>query len=144
MDHGFQYIMESHPLALEADYPYTAQDGTCNQEEQRQASGSIKGFEDVPVNSVSQLKAALMKNPVSIAIEADSDAVFHYKSGVIDKNAGCGQQLDHGVLAVGYGDGYFIVKNSWGSSWGDSGYFKISDDDSNVCGILSNPSYPTA
>jgi cathepsin L len=74
---------------------------------------------------------------VSVAIEADKISFQQYQSGVITGNE-CGDQLDHGVLAVGYGsiDGeeYFLVKNSWGESWGDQGYVKIGTN--NVCGIL--------
>ena len=58
----------------------------------------------------------------------------------------CGTSLDHGVLAVGYGTEngteYFLVKNSWGASWGDKGYVKIAMAD-NICGVSSQPSYPT-
>jgi C1A family cysteine protease len=68
-----------------------------------------------------------------------------YTGGVI--TSGCGQNLDHGVLAVGYGTeagiDYFLVKNSWGASWGENGYVKIAASDDNVCGILSAASYPT-
>ena len=86
---------------------------------------------------------------MSVAIEADQTAFQLYKSGVLTE--GCGSSgiaptvLDHGVLAVGYGseDGqdYFLVKNSWGSSWGDKGYIKLGTN--NVCGILDQPVYPT-
>jgi len=66
-----------------------------------------------------------------------------YKSGVITGSS-CGKKLDHGVLAVGYGTlegkDFFLVKNSWGPSWGDHGYVRIGTDD--VCGILEDPSYP--
>ena len=143
MDNAFRYI-ETAPLELEADYPYKAVQGTCEYQKGK-GSGTVADYVDVAHNSPSQLKAALMKNPVSIAIEADDFVFQHYTGGVITSD--CGQQLDHGVLAVGYGnDGdqeYFIVKNSWGSSWGDNGYVKISTSSKNVCGILSNPSYPT-
>jgi len=60
-------------------------------------------------------------------------------------SASCGQQLDHGVLAVGYGtesgQDYFLVKNSWGASWGDAGYIKLGSAD--ICGMLNQPSQPT-
>ena len=60
----------------------------------------------------------------------------------------CGEHLDHGILAVGFGtdpvDGeYFICKNSWGASWGEGGYLRISSSSGNICGILTQPSYPT-
>merc|ERR1711907_541549 len=90
-----------------------------------------------------QLRAALAKGPVSVAIEADQFVFQGYTGGVI--TSGCGTQLDHGVLAVGYGtengQPYFLVKNSWGPSWGDEGYVKIGQN--NVCGILQQASYPT-
>ena len=62
----------------------------------------------------------------------------------------CGTSLDHGVLAVGYGNengkDYWLVKNSWGTGWGEKGYFKLKRDDANgpgMCGILLSASYPT-
>ena len=55
------------------------------------------------------------------------------------------RELDHGVLAVGYGPGYYIVKNSWGPSWGESGYIQLATGEGGAgeCGLLSDPSYPT-
>merc|ERR1711998_645776 len=100
---------------------------------------------DVRVGSKSQFKAAVAQQPVSVAIEADQMAFQAYTSGVI--SSGCGTQLDHGVLAVGYGtmDGteYALVKNSWGASWGDEGYVRTSIDN-NSCGVMNSASYPHA
>ena len=82
---------------------------------------------------------------MSIAIQADQMAFQHYTSGVL--TSGCGQQLDHGVLATGYGtsdDGvdYWMVKNSWGPEWGANGYILIERSSANLCGVLSSASYP--
>jgi cathepsin L len=143
MDNAFKYI-EKNPLELESDYAYTARGGTCKYSSTL-GKGLVKSFVDVQAGSPDQLKAALNISPVAVAIEADQSAFQMYTGGVITK--GCGQSLDHGVLAVGYGtlngEGFFLVKNSWGASWGDKGYVRISDSTANVCGILSAASYPT-
>jgi len=144
MDYAFKYI-ETAPLELEANYPYKGVSGTCSYSKTK-GVGAVKSFTDVKTDTTgAQLKAALAKGPVSVAIEADKMAFQGYTGGVITGSA-CGTQLDHGVLAVGYGteDGvdYFLVKNSWGASWGEKGYVKIGQE-GNVCGILSQPSYPT-
>lgn len=141
MDYAFKYI-EGSPLELEGDYPYHARDMTCTYNKSK-GVGKVKSYKDVSRDtSGAQLKAALAKGPVSVAIEADQYVFQGYHSGVI--TSGCGTRLDHGVLAVGYGtesgQEYFLVKNSWGASWGDAGYVKIAP---NQCGITMQPSYPT-
>ena len=147
MDDAFKYIIANGGLDSEADYAYTARDGTCNKAKEAKKVGSITGFADVPQNNENQLIAAVNKNPVSVAIEADQQAFQLYKSGVFD--AACGTQLDHGVLAVGYGTesgkDYWIVKNSWGTTWGDQGYILMAQHKgaSGICGINMMASYPT-
>lgn len=144
MDNAFKYI-EQAPLELEADYPYTARKAFSCKYDSSKGVGKVGNYVDVRSDSTgANLKAALAKGPVSVAIEADKAVFQSYTSGVITGSS-CGTQLDHGVLAVGYGtesgQDYFLVKNSWGASWGDQGYVKIGTN--NVCGILAQPSYPT-
>merc|ERR1712080_509308 len=134
---------ESTNIASESSYPYTARDGSCKSSFTTAIPrGGVTGYTDVSSSSNS-LQSALNSNPVSVAVEADQSAFQSYSGGIV--SSGCGTNLDHGVLAVGYdsSQGYFLVKNSWGKSWGDAGYLKISTS-GNVCGIHSDASYATA
>jgi len=149
MDYGFKYIMDNQGIDTEDDYPYEAKDGTCNTEKASHHVSTIKSFQDVESKNAEQFKAALAQGPVSIAIEADQQAFQLYKSGVFD--SACGTKLDHGVLAVGYTDEYFIVKNSWGKTWGMEGYIQMTANPtvrgggkSGQCGMFVQPSYPIA
>jgi len=92
--------------------------------------------------------AALNSQPVSVAVEADQDAWQLYSSGVVKD--GCGDALDHAVLITGYDntENAWYVKNSWGTTWGMSGYIWIGADGlanggNGVCGILSCGNIPT-
>jgi len=140
MDNAFKYI-EKNPLELESEYGYTAKQGKC-QYDSSKGEGKVANYKDVSQGSWDQMQAAIAQQPVSVAIEADQMVFQGYTKGVITK--GCGQQLDHGVLAVGYGtldnQEYILVKNSWGASWGDKGYVRIAPQQ---CVILMSASYPT-
>jgi len=146
MDQGFQYIIDNGGICSESAYPYQAADGTC-QSSSCSSVATISGYTDVTADSASSLRAAIAQQPVSIAIEADQSGFQFYSGGVF--SGAFGSNLDHGVLAVGYTQGSFwLVKNSWGASWGESGYIQMTDDASlnggaGQCGILSDPSYPT-
>jgi len=130
----------SHNVATESSYPYRAVGGTCKTSYTTAVpKGGITGYKTVS-QSTSALKSAIQNGPVSIAVEADQMAFQLYSGGTI--TSGCGTNLDHGILAVGYGDSYYKVKNSWGTSWGNKGYAQISTS-GNVCGIHSDASYPT-
>ena len=145
MDSAFSYAVD-HGMCSEIDYPYTAAGGSCSK------CGpvvAVKGCQDIQANNQIDLKKAVIKGPVSIAIEADTRIFQSYSSGVITGSS-CGTNLDHGVLIIGYGveNGikYWLVKNSWSDSWGDKGYVKIERSDSTsdpgVCGIAMQASFP--
>lgn len=150
MDDAFKFIIKNGGLTTEANYPYTAADGTCNTHKSGSHAATITGYEDVPANSEAALLKAVAKQPVSVAIDAGGFAFQFYSSGVFTGD--CGTDLDHGVAAVGYGttsDGtkYWLVKNSWGSSWGEKGYIRMERDvdaKEGLCGIAMQASYPTA
>ena len=93
------------------------------------------------------MMAALNTQPLAVAIEADKMVFQTYKSGVLTSSK-CGTNLDHAVLAVGYGteDGqdYWLVKNSWNTTWGDQGYIKLGRDSTDgTCGVQIDPNQPT-
>jgi cathepsin L len=136
MDNGFNFA-KGTAVATEDSYPYTAKDGSCKSSFTTAIpQGGVTGYTDVE-KSASGLQSALNNAPVSVAIQADQAAFQQYTGGVI--TSGCGSQLDHGVLAVGYDGNTIKVKNSWGSSWGVNGYVSM---DASQCGITTSASFP--
>jgi len=149
MDYGFQYIIDNKGICTEASYPYTAKDGTCKSTTCTKSGVTVTGFTDVPTDSETALMAAIAQQPISIAIEADQASFQGYTGGVL--TAACGTQLDHGVLAVGYGaegtNDFYKVKNSWGADWGAKGYVMLGrgakyNGNKGQCGIQMDPSFP--
>jgi len=148
MDGAFQYAI-NNGMCTEDDYPYKATDGTTWNTDCGNAIVRFSDCKDVPANNEIALKEAVSIGPVSVAIEADTRTFQLYTSGVLTSTE-CGTNLDHGVLITGYGRenglDYWNVKNSWGVSWGESGYVKIgrsdSTKDAGVCGIAMQPSFP--
>jgi C1A family cysteine protease len=143
MDNAFEWIEKNGGVCSEADYPYEGADGSCKTSCTKVPGTTIKSYVDV-AKTEDALMAAVAQQPTSIAVNANMFWQL-YSGGVL--SALCGAKLDHGVLAVGYGtDGkdYWKVKNSWGSSWGESGYIRVQrgKGGSGECGILTSASYP--
>jgi C1A family cysteine protease len=142
MNSAFSWVKSNGGLCSESAYPYKARGGTCQKSCTKVST--ISGYKSVTRGSESALGTALAGRPIAIAIEADQTAFQYYRGGVMDGT--CGQRLDHGVLLVGQGtDGkaYWKVKNSWGTSWGESGYIRLVQG-KNQCGLTNQASYPTA
>jgi len=127
-------------------YPFTGYWDSCWD---KIGSGKVKVTQQikVPPKSVEQLKAAIMVSPTVVAVDGTDYPFVHYMSGIIT-DASCLQIAEtHHVLAVGYGEekgqGYFILKNSWGADWGEHGYLRIGTgtDGEGICGILHNSEY---
>ena len=150
MDNAFKYVINNGGIDTEADFPYHAFAlwRTCPADKEGNHAVTITDYTDVPTKNKDALLQALSAQPVSIAIEADHFVFQNYRGGIITEDT-CGDTLDHGVLAVGFDTTadtpYWIVKNSWGASWGESGYVRLAinvTDTSGQCGILEHPVYP--
>ena len=147
MTGAFEYV-EKNGLEKEDDYKYTGKDGTCGADKTKAISDlTVKSHTKVPKADSDQLKAFLLKQPVAIGL--DANIVQFYMFGVINYLP-CSTEINHGVLLVGYdvswfGTPYWLVKNSWGSWWGESGYFKIRRDSGKgvgKCGLTEQASVP--
>jgi len=178
---AFEYS-KGQCLSAEADYPYQSGeegDTLACKTSARSPAVCHDGYVELPVNNYTALFDAIQDGPVAISVAAGERAFMLYESGILDSKS-CGYTQDHAVTLVGYGTykvflgkdvDYWIVRNSWGSSWGEEGFIRIrrfgegkepcgEDDDPldgdacegddaprtycGICGILSSSSYPTS
>jgi len=144
---AFAWINQNGGIDTERDYPYTAQNGYCDQYKQQRKVSVTHKYVNIQSYSDQQLVAALQRGPVSVLVDAHQGGNFqHYRSGIMTSS--CGVNLDHAVLAVGYDSQSYYVKNSWGTWWGEQGYIRMGrypgDTGYGKCGILMQPSQPVA
>ena len=137
--------LQDNMLMESKNYPYTSGNGgygeTCNYKPDLAIGETLRGYFTVAPSTLG-IKTALLGGPVSSAVSASSTTFLSYSSGIIT-TADCGTNVDHCVAIVGYGDTYYIVKNSWGTEWGESGYVRVGfGDGAGICGINLNVMYP--
>lgn len=143
---AYAYIEKAGGLATEEDYGhYLAVDGKCHDKTTKK-SVQIKGFYNVTTNDPKEMQLALFKyGPLSISVDASPKTFTFYSHGVYYDKKCSSTDLDHSVLAVGYGvlngERFWLVKNSWSTYWGNDGYILISQRD-NVCGVMTAPTSP--
>jgi len=135
---AYNWIKSNGGLCDQTSYPYTGRDGSCKKTCSPVAK--ITGFTGVGKTDQAHVDA-VTKQPLSIGIDASARGFQQYKSGVF--SGPCGTSLNHAVLTVGYNAQAFIVKNSWGTSWGDQGYIQMARN-KNVCGMFNVVNYPNA
>lgn len=151
---GFTHVafdfIKQYGLTTEAIYPSKADNGTCNTKKKDNPVVKISDYKDVPANNEKLLMDAVASVPVAVMIDGGDPGFQFYKAGIFTGQ--CGTELNLGATVVGYGtsnDGvnFWIVKNSWGTEWGEEGYIRMQKDvdaKEGLCGIAMEASYPIA
>jgi cathepsin L len=138
---AMQWVISQGGLDLESCYPYTAQDGTCAS---AQCTPQLKVSSTTGIaQSESSIYTALQGAPLSICCDASSWS--NYNGGVL-AGSSCGDNVDHAIQLTGYNSGqggYWIVRNSWGTSWGEAGFIWLQYGQ-NTCDITSEVTLATA
>jgi len=143
-NNAYEYLKENKTMNA-SDYPYTGKQGECKND---QSKGVAQVATYDRAIGTKQNLAQLYRQPLNVAVAAGNDAFRSYSSGILTDTSHCGQDVDHAALAVGWGeeDGvqYYIVRNSWGTKWGEDGYVRIATGGvRGVCGINQFVFYPT-
>jgi len=148
MTSAFKYVQANKGIDTEISYPYTAKAGTCHYSVAN-IGATITSYKTIAAGSETALTSAITTQPISVAIDASKNSFQLYKSGIYYEPSCSSSNLDHGVLAIGYGSdttgaNYYLVKNSWGTSWGTAGYINMARGRNNNCGIATSAAYPIA
>jgi len=148
MTSAFLYVEQNKGIDAFSAYPYTGTNGTCHYSS-ASSVGYNPGYKCVkPYDELALQQAVALIGPISVGIDAGLPSFQLYKSGVYAPAQCSSVNLDHAVLAVGYGttaegQAYWLLKNSWGTTWGIQGYMMLARNDNNMCGIASDASFPT-
>lgn len=146
---AFQFILANGGLATSAEYPYAATDNsTCRNVAKAHLRARVTGWEKVPVRSNEALMKAVAQQPVLVYIASSSKDFAEYSGGIFNGN--CSGDIDHAMVLVGYNTtdpdaSYWLLKNTWGASWGESGYMRLAMllDGNGQCNMMSESAvYP--
>lgn len=140
---AFVYTKKNGILAEDA-YPYQGKDGTC-----RESTGSKVNTKVKEISSEEDLYEAVGNiGPVSVGLDAHDEKFQFYHEGVYFNKTCDPDDINHAVLAVGYGVDektkldYWLIKNSYGTTWGEQGYLRLARNKDNHCGVASAAYYP--
>lgn len=138
-EHAYNYVQKAGGLETEQNYPYTASNGkagSCKAQKSKEVVG-VTGYHTIKGES-SMASYVQSTGPLSVCVDA---ATWNsYRGGIMTS---CGKRIDHCVQAVGVDaskGGYWKVRNSWGVTWGESGYIRLAYGE-NTCGITNDPTY---
>lgn len=144
---AFEWIKDHGGIETEKSYPYKGVGGSCKYE-RKYSSATLRKYIDIRKGDEKKLQEAIATiGPISIAVDASHRSFQFYSSGIYYEPKCKPDKMDHAVLVVGYGTDrhdrdFYIVKNSWGSRWGESGYMRMSRNRRNNCGVATSGIYP--
>ncbi|KAJ5076040.1 cysteine protease rdl2-related [Anaeramoeba ignava] len=143
MANALQWVIDNKGLCSEKGYPYVGVDQSCTKDKCESVS-SLTGYQTLTEGDLKGLATACAEyGPISVGVDASTWQLY---IGGVFLDIECGKTMDHGVLLVGYDTDalikYWLVKNSWGADWGESGYIKL-EYDTNTCGIANYANYGT-
>ncbi|XP_033927014.1 cathepsin K isoform X2 [Melopsittacus undulatus] len=146
MTNAFEYVRHNRGIDSEDAYPYIGQDQSCMYSPTGKAA-KCRGYREIPVGNERALKRAVARiGPIAVGIDASLPSFQFYSRGVYYDQSCNGQNINHAVLAVGYGTQkgtkHWIIKNSWGEEWGNKGYVLLARNRDNACGIANLASFP--
>nr|CAD7404506.1 unnamed protein product [Timema poppensis] len=149
-DRAFEFLIDNGGVDLDYVYPYTATNGSCKLIDRAFVPLSLTGYVDVESGNEDLVQEAVATvGPISIALDASQRSFHLYNGGVyFEPNCTSGiDDLDHAILLIGYGtdlkgNDYWLVKNSWGTNWGEEGFMRIARNRDNNCGLATSASYP--
>ncbi|XP_009069032.1 PREDICTED: cathepsin K, partial [Acanthisitta chloris] len=146
MTNAFDYVRQNHGIDSEDSYPYIGQDESCMYSPTGKAA-KCRGYREIPQGNEKALKRAVARiGPISVGIDASLPSFQFYSRGVYYDESCNGENINHAMLAVGYGaqkgTKHWIIKNSWGEEWGNKGYVLLARNMNNACGIANLASFP--